>query len=592
MKRFISPDDPKIKYPSLVFLKDIFGFLRPYKWKFFAASVLRLVGDIAWLYPVYGLATIINYLTDYTLGQSLRPVWVAFGLWTAAVVIRQFTQFSYRMIAYTAVERLALDTTYKGIGHLFLLDMAWHEKENSGNKLKRIQNGSQGLDRIFRVWFNSLIAIGVSFIGTIFIISRFDGVIAWLMITFLVTYFSLSFFLTRKAARASYLVSVEEEKVSGLLFEAVGNIRTVKAMAMARSLNVRLQDAMNMLFDKVKARVFRFQSRYFMLNVWGWTFRLGILAFIIVGISRGRYELGFLVLFNGYFMDIWKSVSELSDASQDITVAKYNIARMKETLNESVRIDSEEGKVAFPRSWRTISLRNLSFSYGDNEVLSDISFDIDRGQKIGIVGLSGAGKSTLFKLLLKEYESSEGEVFFDDIPLRSISKTDYFKYVSVVMQETEVFNFPLKENITMVSPEKEGDSALLNHVLKIAHVADFVRKLPQGLDTLIGERGVKLSGGEKQRLGIARAVFKEPQLLLLDEATSHLDLESEGKIQESLHEFFEQVTAVVIAHRLTTIKAMDTIIVFEDGKMAEMGNFDELYAKQGRFHELWEKQKL
>ncbi len=160
----------------------------------------------------------------------------------------------------------------------------------------------------------------------------------------------------------------------------------------------------------------------------------------------------------------------------------------------------------------------------------------------------------------------------------------------MVLQETEVFNFTLKENIVLATGQDKPQD--LANALEVAHVDDFLFKLPQGVDSLIGEKGVKLSGGEKQRLGLARAVYKNPQLLFLDEATSHLDLESEQKIQDSLHHVFQSVTAVVIAHRLTTVKEMDTIVVIEKGKLIESGSFNELYKKQGRFFELWEKQKL
>ena len=162
----------------------------------------------------------------------------------------------------------------------------------------------------------------------------------------------------------------------------------------------------------------------------------------------------------------------------------------------------------------------------------------------------------------------------------------------MVLQDTEVFNFSLRDNITITNARRKTNDALLKKALKIAHLSELVGKLPQGLETIIGEKGVKLSGGERQRLGIARAIFKEPQILLLDEATSHLDLESEEKIHDSLHKFFENVTAIVIAHRLTTIKEMDNILVLESGKIIESGNFEKLTAERGRFFELWEKQKL
>jgi ATP-binding cassette subfamily B protein len=206
--------------------------------------------------------------------------------------------------------------------------------------------------------------------------------------------------------------------------------------------------------------------------------------------------------------------------------------------------------------------------------------------------LSGAGKSTLFKLILKEHELNSGELLFENVSIKDISKKDYFNYVAVVLQDTELFNSTLKENIIITNSEEENNSSLLDKAVEIAHVKDFMDKLPFGMDTVIGEKGVKLSGGEKQRVGIARAVFKNPQLFLLDEATSHLDIESEQKIQDSLHKFFKDVTAIVIAHRLTTIKEMDRIIVMEDGKIVEIGNFEELYSKRGRFYELWERQKI
>lgn len=285
-------------------------------------------------------------------------------------------------------------------------------------------------------------------------------------------------------------------------------------------------------------------------------------------------------------------MSELVDISEDFAVAKKGIERLKYILNTKINIDDESGKVDFPKDWQKICFKNLSFSYQNNLVLENLSFEIKRGEKIGIVGLSGAGKSTLFKLILKEHEIDSGELLFEDVSINKISKKDYFNYVAVVLQDTELFNATLKENIVITNSREEKNDDLLNKVIEIAHIKDFMKKLPNGIDTEIGEKGIKLSGGERQRVGIARAIFKNPQLFLLDEATSHLDIESEQDIQDSLHKFFKDVTAVVIAHRLTTIKEMDRIIVMEGGKIVEIGSFEELSTKKGRFFELWEKQKI
>jgi ATP-binding cassette subfamily B protein len=264
---------------------------------------------------------------------------------------------------------------------------------------------------------------------------------------------------------------------------------------------------------------------------------------------------------------------------------------MRDIFAEPVRIDDDKNKRMFPPEWKTISIRDVSFAYGNHVVLDHVSFDIHRGERIGIVGLSGAGKSTLFKLLLKEYEDFTGDILFDDVSIRKIKKSAYFGHVAVVLQDTEVFNISLKDNITIASPG-QGSKKMLEQALEVAHVKDFMKKLPDGVHTIIGEKGVKLSGGEKQRVGIARAIYKQPDVLFLDEATSHLDLESEEKIKDSLHQFFQEVTAVVIAHRLTTIQEMDRILLIENGKLLESGDFAALMKQRGRFFELWEKQRL
>lgn len=579
-------------YSSWQLLKDIFVLLKPYKGRFFVASLIRITGDLAWLYPAFALASIVTFLTQYQQGDALTPVWNVAALWGVAILIRNTSQFFAKYFGYRVAEKLALDSALKTIQHMFLLDMVWHERENSGNKIKRIQNAGDGLNKIIRLWFDNVIEIAVNLVFINIVIATFDHTVLFVLLFFLVTYFIFSAIMTKRAGEAAYIVNAQEEKVNGLFFEAINNIRTVKVMSMAKTLTTILARGMDDLFAKIRTRIFRYQSRGAFLGFWANGFRVAIIVVIILGIINGQYEIGFLILFHSYFSNLRESIDELSTATQDFVTSKFSVARMKDILNEPITIDSEEGKVDFPQNWKKILVKDLLFSYGENAVLNNISFEVRRGEKVGIVGLSGAGKSTLFKLLLKEREEFTGDILFDGVSIQKIRRSDYFKQVSVVLQDTEVFNFSFYDNVTITNAERKKDKKLLERSLDIAHISDFVNKLPDGLETVIGEKGVKLSGGERQRLGIARAIFKEPQLLLLDEATSHLDLESEKKIQDSLHEFFENVTAIVIAHRLTTIREMDRIFVLEDGKILESGNFEELYARRGRFFELWEKQRL
>lgn len=584
------PPTPKYSFGRL--LRDLAEYLRPYRFRFILASLLRLAGDLAWLYPAIAVAGIVSFFSKYVPGESLEPFWTIIYLLSGAIVVRVFGGYIGKYLLFRVSERVSIDADLKTLRHLFNLDMAWHERENAGNKIKRMQRGSEGLNTILRLWINNIIEITVNFIGITIIVAQADTSVALTFIVYIVSYFGIAFNLTRRAAAASNAVNIKDEEVSGSFYESVNNIRTVKVLGMTDVLFRRLRRETDDLYTKIKTRIFRFQGRNLVLNIWSQAFRIGLLVYVGLGIVEGRFDVGFLVLLYTYFNRIWESIGELSDKAQDIVVAKYAIARMQAIQAEPVGTVSDRGRKAFPKNWRTLSVKELSFTYSEREVLHELNFEIKRGEKIGIVGLSGAGKSTLFKLFLKEDERYSGEIAFDGLPLRKIRSSSYYEHAAVVLQDTEVFNLPLKENITIATVSGNADKKRFNQAIKVAHVDDFIGRLPLGVETPVGEKGIRLSGGEKQRVGIARAVFKQPQILFLDEATSHLDLESEEKIRDSLHKFFRTVTAVVIAHRLTTIKLMDRILVMEGGRIIESGTFDELYAKGGRFFQLWEKQGL
>lgn len=588
-----SPVAPIVSlYSNQDLFRDLRPFLHSYRWRIVIATTMRLLADIAWLYPAYGIASLVTFFGSYAPGMSLSPVRNIFILWGIAIMVRHLGIYLSKWFLFRVSEQVAIDAQLKAISHLFLLDMQWHEQENSGNKLKKIERGGQNIDRILRMWINNYIEIAVSLFGMLFILARFDGVTSLLTFLFLVTYFLLASILRKRASVASHIVNVKEEEMNGLFFESINNIRSVKIMSMRKPMLSLLESHAKELYKKIVDRIFWFQSGIALRGFYGNAFRIGMTAYIAYGITQGYHEIGFLVLFHAYFNQINSSITELAEVSQDFVIARLTIGRMADILRVPVSIDSEVGKVAFPTDWHSLSLQNVSFAYGENTVLRDVSFEIKKGERIGIVGLSGAGKSTLFKLLLKEQEQSSGTILVDGIPLQSIGKEDYYRYVSAVLQETEVMNFTLRQNIVLANELEASNTALFDRSLDVAHVTDFLSKLPLGADTPIGEKGVRLSGGEKQRLGIARAVFKQPQILLMDEATSHLDIESEEKIRASLHEVFQSVTALVVAHRLTTIREMDRIIVIEDGSVKEVGTFDELTQLRGRFFDLWEKQKL
>ncbi len=579
-------------YTNRRFIGDLWRFIRPYKWRFWTATFLRLIGDITSLWSAYALAALVTFFATWRPGDSLTFAWLIIYIWFGTVVVYGIGHHIGKYIGFTVAERAGTDALSAGIKQLGDLDAHWHEQEGSGTKIKRVQRGRDAIVKIIRIWFRNIIQIVVDFIGTSILIARTDWFTGLLFAALIITYTALAFLFNKKAARAAHQEGIEEEKVQGLAFDIVGNIRTVRVLDIARHFFIRFQKNASMLFDRIKNRVFAFQSQNFTIGAWYGFYKVGMIAFIIYGVSKGQFEIGFLILFNGYSTKVRESSQELVEVSQEYIIAKNNMSRLSETLAAQPR-PGLSAPTAFPRDWDAITVKDLTFAYeSEHPVLRGISFTVKRGERIGIVGSSGAGKSTIFKLLLKEYENFQGEILIDGVPIQQINEQSYFDKIAVVLQDTEVFNLSLRENIITARPEAEIDTKLFSHAVAVSYVKDFVQKLPKGYETIIGERGFKLSGGERQRVGIARAIFKQPDILLLDEATSHLDLESEQKIRDSLHQVFQGMTAIVIAHRLTTIREMDRILVIEDGKIVEEGSFTKLHKNKGRFYDLWEKQRL
>ncbi len=585
--KFLDPNEKQIDYSFIELIKDFWRYGKTYRSGLIVGTVLRIFGDLASLYRPVAFAMLVNELIHPTDKIVLHVTLILLSWFAAAAARYVFLYFAKKLIFYIGL-RVMTDAEKHMIAILFAKDSAWHENESSGVKIKRIDRGSAAYNDVLRAWVNNYVSIVINFIAVPIIFFKLDHTTAILAVIYLISYFFISTKLQKKGVFAHHKYQIEDEKVSGLVTESIGNIRTVRLLGLGEEIRKRVSDMYENVLAWGKKRIMAFQFRGHFCVIYTEFWRLLILGFVAFGIIHGRYEVGFIVLFNSYFTDIATAIQELADVSQDTVVAEQSIARMHLLIGREVSQDA--GKEVFPKEWDLLEVKNLSFSYGDQPALKNISFTIKQGERVGVVGLSGAGKSTLFKLLLNERGDYDGTISIGGVDIRSIKQKEYYRHVSVVPQDTEVFNLTLRDNIAMVSEKKS--TVRLNTALDVSHVREFLPKLPEGVDSLIGERGIKLSGGERQRLGIARAIYKDPSILLLDEATSHLDLESEEKIKDSLHQFFQNVTALVIAHRLTTIREMDKIIVIEKGKILEQGSFDELMKKKGRFHELWQKQKF
>ena len=549
-------------------------------------TLIRLVSDLVWLYPAIAVGFLINYLTDF---REFDP-WYVFGIlgiWLVCSCFHYIGRDIAKYLVYQVAESSALDAVFQTLRHLIHLDLDWQEGENSGNKLKRIMHGYEGFNRLIRLFVDLVCESSVNAVFVIVILAIFDPFIALGMSFYMLSFYLIAFKLLDKAKRQSRIVNVMEEEVQGQFFEIINNVATVKWLGLEKPLLKSFRILLSDLMNEMRRRIQYFRTRAGILGMYNEVFRLSLLIYIVFGVYRGDYKVGILAIFFNYFTKVQLAADELSQVTSEFIIQKIRIKRMMGILQQIPHVELS-GTEYFSKNWRKLEVRNLGFAYQKRKYLDGLNLTIRRGEKIGVVGLSGAGKTTLFKLLLGLYEDYEGDILFDGVSLHDIKRGSYLKQTAVVLQETEVFNLSLADNI-MVSGSRR-DKKRLEQAIKIAHIDEFLHKLPKRERSLIGEKGVKLSGGEKQRIGIARAIYKNPQILFMDEATSHLDVDSEQMIQDSLHQFFQGVTAIVIAHRLSTIKEMDRIVVMASGRIVEQGRFRYLMKKSGEFYRLWQKQ--
>lgn len=586
--KVLDPKEKAIQYPISDYVRDIWKYAGKDRKKIVWGTVIRIISDIASLYPAYALATIINEITKKDF--NFQHILIITLFWILTITIKNICRFYGAKLVFSTGFSIAFDIEKHMLGVLISKDSAWHENDTTGAKRKRIERGSDGYNNILRSWFSYYISVIIKFIGIPVILLNLDIPIAISVVIFGIIYFSISKYLQKACILSAHNFNVEQDELNGTEFEVISNIKTIRFLNVGESVIKKVSNNLKRMLNAAIVRIIAHNKRPRIMNWFSDLTKICLIFVIILGVIKGKYEVGFIVLFSSYFSEILTNIAELADISQDTIVSRQSISRMYDTIGKD--IPEDKGKEEFPKTWDGLHIKNLSFSYGENEALKDINFSVINGQKVGIVGLSGAGKSTLFKLLIRERNDHSGSIFVGDTNIEEIKQEEFYNNVSIVPQDTEVFNFSLKENITIANVDEENNKELLKKSLEVSHVVDFIHKMQNGVETLIGEKGVKLSGGERQRLGIARAIFKQPQILLLDEATSHLDLESEEKIKDSLHKFFKNVTAIVIAHRLTTIKEMDNIIVIEGGEIVEQGNFDQLMKSKTRFHELWQKQQL
>ncbi|WP_188611778.1 ABC transporter ATP-binding protein [Chelatococcus reniformis] len=510
------------------------------------------------------------------------------GLGLSMVVLRH--------LAWWGVVPLTLDIMADVVREAFhrvqRFSSDWHANSFAGSTVRKITRGMWALDVINDVMLLALLPSVVVLVGTVVLLMLHWPVMGLVMAVGALVYGALTVALaTRVVAPAARLSNTWDTRIGGLLSDTLGANQVVKAFGAEAREDARL--------GHVVARWRRRVRRTWMLATWSTSGEFALLWLVrstVTGAAlwlwwQGRatpgdvtYVLTTYFVVHGYLREVGQHVHNLQRAVNDMEELVELHA-----LTTSVADGAEARALAVAGG--EIRFAHVVFHYGGHAtpLFHDLDVRIPAGQRVGLVGPSGSGKTTFVKLVQRLYDVSGGQVLIDGHDVREVAQASLRQQIAIVQQEPILFHRTLADNIAYARP-----GARMEEIERAAHLAnahDFIMRLPKGYGTLVGERGVKLSGGERQRVAIARAFLADAPILILDEATSSLDSESEAAIQDAMERLMEGRTAIVVAHRLSTVRAMDRILVFEQGRIVEDGRHEALLARPGgRYRRLFERQ--
>lgn len=569
-------------------------FMTPYKGTIIFYCLYRLIR-----YTIFGLIPIvIGYVIDGFESGGLQDdpahyAWVLFGfLGVYFLVLTPNIIFTPEVRAY---EKASRALTLFSITHLNSLPLEWHERNESGKKLQRVMTGRRGfqeLTRHLRWDVFALVGQTVAIVISFFIVDMPAYYLA-LYILFAVTYGMASWHFAKPYFNLYDKFNQTFENLLGGVYEFVSAIRTVKSFHLEKY----VEDRGGVLEGQGQYAIIR----AFHQNLIRWSIVNGIAGLWLIVFAALGFKLtleGDMTpgVFAGTFFlafRLWSELEVIAAIQEKIYEYGNGIARLVDTLRVTPKPLDIEPIRPLPLTWQTIDVTGLTFAYGKGEDgtagVYGVNFAARRGEKIAFVGESGAGKSTLIKLLMKQMLPASGAITVDGVDLRHIASAQWLAQIGFVPQDVELFNMSIRDNILIDQPNV--DEAVYRAALEQAALSDFLARLPDGDATLIGERGIKLSGGQRQRLGIARALVRQAEIIIFDEATSALDSISEKKIHYAMENSFKGHTVFLIAHRLSTVRHVDRILVLDKGKVIEEGAFADLIARPGgTFARLWDIQ--
>jgi ABC-type multidrug transport system fused ATPase/permease subunit len=526
-----------------------------------------------------------SFIDDVLGKNDLSELGTIIIIVTASIIIQAVTSFLLTKLLSVEAQHLISVLRAKVQKQILLLPIKFFDNNKSGALVSRIMTDVEGVRNLVGTGLVQLIGGTLTAVMSLVVLIK----ISPLMTFYVLIPMSIFGFISMKAF--SYIRPIFRERsiinaeVNGRLTETLNGIRVIKGFNAEQQEIKIFEGGVNKLFLNVKKSL---TSTSFVTSAA--TFLLGLASVGIMVISGynigGEISAGDFMSYTLFLAFTIAPIVQMSNIGSQLTEAFAGLDRTEEIMNMPLEDDDSVRTVNLNVITGDIIFNNVSFAYEEGkEVLRNISFEAPAGSVTALIGTSGSGKTTIASLAASFLTPDSGTITVDGIDLSSATLKSYRSQLGVVLQDDFLFEGTIRENILFPRPGSSEED--LMHAVKAAHVNEFTDRFEKGLDTVIGERGVKLSGGQRQRVAIARAILANPRILILDEATSNLDTESESYIQQSLRTLMKGRTTFVIAHRLSTIRQADQILVIEQGEIAERGRHDELIEKRGRYYELY-----
>ena len=571
-------------------IKSLVPYFMEFKARVLLALMFLLLAKVANVMIPFAMKHIVDALDSNQTQIIVVPIMflLLYGLLRLGTILfGEIRDTIFGRVTERAMHRIGL----KLFKHLHALDLDFHLSRRTGGMARDIERGTNGINFLMRfMLFNiipTLLEIGMI---TVILLYNYSVWYAVIIVVAVLAYITYSIILTEKRTNIVRHMNEMDNQTNTRAIDSLLNFETVKYFG---NEDYEAEQYDKNLTGWENARARNRLSMAALNSGQAFIIAASITAIMILAandVVSGKMTLGDLVLVNAYMMQLFIPLNFLGFVYREIKKSLADIEHMFSLMGKETKIKDKEDASELVLNGGDIRFDQVSFSYKeDRQILNNVSFEIPAGKKVAVVGPSGAGKSTIARLLFRFYDVDAGKITINNQDVRDLTQQSLRATIGVVPQDTVLFNNNIRYNIAYGRPDASDEE--IEQATQLAHLDHFLEQLPQGYDTLVGERGLKVSGGEKQRIAIARMLLKKPGIMVFDEATSSLDSSSEQAILEALAEVAESNTTLVIAHRLSTIVDADNIVVIDKGRVVEQGKHAALLLQQGVYASLWEMQQ-